>query len=46
MRVGLATKGEKSAISQGFMWCAHNGHARGRVLQRNMKADIVLKNTT
>src|SRR5215213_2918103 len=30
MRIARATNGEKLAISRSFMWCAHNGHARGR----------------
>src|SRR4051812_19609766 len=30
MRIARATHGEKLAISESFMWRAHNGHARAR----------------
>jgi hypothetical protein len=45
MRIARATIDEKLAISQSFMWCAHNGHARERGAAAQHEADIALKNT-
>ena len=44
MRVARATNGEKPAISRSFMLMT--AMLAGEVLQRNIKANIALKNTT